>query len=96
MNRFIKSIIVVGVLLLSGCYVYPHGFRDGMEPRGNFYDQNYYNNGYYMNNRSGYRNGYSGYGYGRGMREHHHHHNGFGQYHQGGWYGSGQHGGRHH
>lgn len=85
MNKFIKSIIVVGVLLLSGCYVYPHGFREGMEPRDNFYDSGYYNNGYYMNNRYGYRNSYSGYG--RGMRKHHHH-NGFGRHHQGGRQGS--------
>lgn len=57
MNTFIKGIIVVAVLLLSGCYVHPGGVRYGVMGVYSYpYSSGYYRNGY--NNGSQYRSGY--------------------------------------
>lgn len=83
MNRFIKSIIVVAALLLSGCYVYPSGVRYGIDIRSHVHDRNYYNKGYYYRNRPGYRHFYPGqHG---GIRDFQHNRN-FGQRYQGGFH----------
>lgn len=75
MNTFIKGIIVILVLLLSGCYVQPWGYRHGYYDNSynRSYSNGYYNSGYYNNGyRSVYQNTYPN----RSWEGHEHHEGG--------------------
>jgi hypothetical protein len=60
MKILIKTLIIIMVLLLAGCYVQPRTASYGINTRASSYNNGYYNNGYYNNGgyNNDYRNGY--------------------------------------